>query len=194
MIGTSRCRLLLSSCNSRLNLLSVIYIHSQSGINLSYYVRYIDNECLKKKENRNCQIKPVTSLNYAICVNTAVSWMLIICHVIFRAQMSAAQWAILTFSCVCMQNSPYAPLYLGNKTQSSSMYYLCIYNQIRGAENVVKKPITAQLLKKFSFYYRTSRVNIVFWASRTQSTPSQPISLGSILILSHLHVGLPRGL
>jgi hypothetical protein len=66
-----------------------------------------------------------------------------------------------------------------------------------------KLPIV-QPLKNFPAFYWTRRFITVFtrslqwslsWARSTQSTPSHPISLRSILILStHLRLGLPSGL
>jgi hypothetical protein len=66
-----------------------------------------------------------------------------------------------------------------------------------------KLPIV-QLLKNFPAFYGTRRFITVFtralqwslsWARSTKSTPSRPISLRSILILStHLRLGLPSSL
>jgi hypothetical protein len=66
------------------------------------------------------------------------------------------------------------------------------------------KPPIVQLLKNFPAFYGTRRFIIVFtralhwslfWARSIQPTPSHPVSLRSILILStHLRLGLPSGL
>jgi hypothetical protein len=69
---------------------------------------------------------------------------------------------------------------------------------------LLEKPPIVQPLKNFPAFYGTRRFITVFtrtlqwslsWARSTQSTPSHPISLRSILILStHLRLGLPSGL
>jgi hypothetical protein len=69
---------------------------------------------------------------------------------------------------------------------------------------LLEKPPIVQPLKNFPTFYGTRRFITVFtralhwslsWARSTQSTPSHPIPLRSILILStHLRLGLPRGL
>jgi hypothetical protein len=69
---------------------------------------------------------------------------------------------------------------------------------------LLEKPPIVQPLKNFPAFYGNRRFITVFtkalqwslsWASSTQSTPSHPISLRSILILfTHLRLGLPSGL
>jgi hypothetical protein len=69
---------------------------------------------------------------------------------------------------------------------------------------LLEEPPIVQLLKNFPAFYGTRRFNIVFtralhwslsWAMSIQTTPSRPISLRSILILStYLRLGLPSGL
>jgi hypothetical protein len=69
---------------------------------------------------------------------------------------------------------------------------------------LLEEPPIVQPLKNFAAFYGTRRFNTVFtrslhwslsWAISIQSTPSRPISLRSILILStHLRLGLPSGL
>ena len=69
---------------------------------------------------------------------------------------------------------------------------------------LLEEPPVLNLLKNFPAFYGTQRFITVFprafywslsWARSIQSTPSHPITLRSILILStHLHLGLPSGL
>jgi hypothetical protein len=69
---------------------------------------------------------------------------------------------------------------------------------------LLEEPLIVQPLKNFPTFYGTRRFNTVFtraldwslpWATSIQSTPSHPISLRSILILSiQLRLGLPSGL
>jgi hypothetical protein len=69
---------------------------------------------------------------------------------------------------------------------------------------ILEKPPVAQLLNNFPTFYGTRRFITVFaralhwslsWARSIQSIPSHPISLRFTLILStHLHLGLPSGL
>jgi hypothetical protein len=69
---------------------------------------------------------------------------------------------------------------------------------------LLEEPPIMQPLKNFQAFHGTQRFNIVFtralhwslsWAISIQSTPSHPISVRSILILStHLRLGLPSGL
>jgi len=69
---------------------------------------------------------------------------------------------------------------------------------------LLEKLIIPQLVKKFPAFYVTRRFIILFprahhlslfWVRCIHSTPSHPVSLRSILILSsHLRLGLPSGL
>jgi hypothetical protein len=79
--------------------------------------------------------------------------------------------------------------------------YLLTY--LRGWAHLEEPPIV-QPLKNFPAFYGTRRFNTAFtralhwslsWAISIQSTPSHPISLRSILILStHLHLGYFLGI
>jgi hypothetical protein len=84
--------------------------------------------------------------------------------------------------------------------QSRSEWIIVTY--LRTWALLEEAPIV-QPLKNFPAFYGTRRFNTVFttalhwslsWAISMQSTPSHPISLRSIVILStHLRLGLPSG-
>jgi hypothetical protein len=89
------------------------------------------------------------------------------------------------------------------KCCGSNMQHILILTYSRSWALLEEPPIV-QPLKKFPAFYGTRRFNTEFtrvlhwslsWAISSQSTPSHPISLRSILILSnHLRLGLPSGL
>jgi hypothetical protein len=75
--------------------------------------------------------------------------------------------------------------------------------KIHEAESFLRTYYYTQLLKKSLAFYGTRRFITVFtrahhrslpWAEWTHSTPSNPISARSILLLSHQCPGLPSGL
>jgi hypothetical protein len=95
---------------------------------------------------------------------------------------------------------PFCPL----QTPQNMLYYCIKWIAHSWSWALLEKLPIVQPFKIFSAFYWTRRfINVftravhwsLFWARSIQSTPSHPISLRSILILStYLRLGLPSGL